>query len=316
MSRLQPIQLLPPKRRNTITAETRPLLVAINAVLDKLRAYWPVSLRTVHYNLLNDPPLINAYDKRSRYANTPPSNRHLVDIGMRGRVTGLIDEDAIDDETRPVVIWNVHPDATSFRAEQLEHFLAGYQRDLLQSQPDYIELLVEKNTVANLLEPVAAKYGMVMTSGRGFASYPPRRDMRNRFLTSSKHRLVLVVVSDFDPAGETIAESYARSMRDDFGIEQVVAYKTALTQRQVKTMHLPTSVEMKEDSTHKKYFERLYGRKQACYELEALAPATLQAIVGKTIEKVLDMELFGRELRHQAREAKALARERKTLVKT
>jgi len=308
------MELLEPKRRNNITWETSPMLDAINAVLEQLHDYLPVSLRTIHYNLLNAPPPINAKHPKVLYANEQWCNRHLVDVAMRGRVLRLIDEDAISDETRPIATWNTYADADEFRAAQNEQHLVGYARDLMRSQPDHLELLVEKNTVANLLDAVAGQYCIPMTSGRGFASYPPRRDMRNRFKASGKARLVLVVVSDFDAAGETIAESYARSMRDDFGIDNIVPVKAALTHEQVKTMRLEKSVEKKEASTHAKYFERMYGRRQACYELEALPPATLQAVVRASIEAKLDMKLLQKELRREAAERKALARERRRLV--
>lgn len=47
------------------------------------------------------------------------------------------------------------------------------------------------------------------------------------------------MVSDFDPDGEEIAHSFARSMRDDFGIQKVHAVKVALTGEQVHEFGLP-----------------------------------------------------------------------------
>ena len=119
--------------------------------------------------------------------------------------------DAIDDHTRPVVLWNVYPDAAAFMGEQLKKFMTGYHRNLLRSQPHHIELLVEKNTIATIVEQVAGLYGMTMTSGRGYASVPPRYKLAKRFDASGKDKLILLIVSDFDPEGDSIAETYARS---------------------------------------------------------------------------------------------------------
>lgn len=46
---------------------------------------------------------------------------------------------------------------------QMYHFLRGYRRDLLQSRPDHVELIVEKLTVQNIIETVANRYTLPMT---------------------------------------------------------------------------------------------------------------------------------------------------------
>lgn len=51
-------------------------------------------------------------------------------------------------------------------------------------------------------EQVAGRYGITMTSGRGYASLPPRIKLKDRFEASGKNKLVLLIVSDFDPEGE------------------------------------------------------------------------------------------------------------------
>ncbi len=151
----------------------------------------------------------------------------------------------------------------------------------MQSQPNHIEILVEKNTVGNIVEDVAAEFGIPLTSGRGFASLPPREDMRDRFRNSGKEQLIIILVSDFDPSGEWISTSFARSMRDDFNLE-VHPIKAALTFAQVTTMpDLPKSVDTGEkataDNAHYKAFKGKYGpvEDQGWYELEALAPNVL-----------------------------------------
>ena len=58
--------------------------------------------------------------------------------------------------------------------------------------------------------------------------------MAQRFKKSGKDKLVLLMVSDFDPDGEEIAHSFARSMRDDFGVADIHPIKVALTAAQVK----------------------------------------------------------------------------------
>jgi hypothetical protein len=321
--KIAPLDLQDYKARAEITAAKEPFLEAIIRILNDLREFWPVSERQIHYNLLNEPPLKHASKPNSRYQNDHASARALSELVTRARIAGLIDEDAIDDETRPIVEWRTYRDTGAFIEDQLRRFMTGYWRQVMQSQPNHIELLVEKNTIAGILNDVAGEVAVPMTSGRGFASYPPRAKMRNRFHQSGKNKLVIIIVSDFDPAGEAIAESFARSMRDDFEIEEVFPIKAALTHKQVTTMtDLPPSLEPpkptgksgKGANTHYPQWLRKYGRNQGAYELEALAPAVLQRVVRETIDSVIDHDLYNADVREHRSEVQKIAGVRKAIA--
>ena len=112
---------------------------------------------------------------------------------------------AIADDTRPFTSWKVYGNCQDFFDEQLEHFLKGYWRNLMQSQPNHIEIVGEKNTLVKIIKPIAGKYCIPMTLGRGYCSLPPRWNMVQRFKNSGKENLVIVVLSDHDPDGEEIS---------------------------------------------------------------------------------------------------------------
>ena len=85
------------------------------------------------------------------------------------------------------------------------------------------------------------KYCIPYTLGRGYANLPVRHKMAERYRKSGKDRLIILIVSDHDPDGEEIAHSFARSMRDDFDIEEIEPIKAALTTDQVVEYELPTN---------------------------------------------------------------------------
>ena len=58
MERLVPNSSI--RQRKAISASEQPFLEAIAKVLDEHREYWPISLRRVHYSLLNQPVVRNA----------------------------------------------------------------------------------------------------------------------------------------------------------------------------------------------------------------------------------------------------------------
>jgi hypothetical protein len=297
------------KERSAISAAKQPLLDAIKRVIQDQKKFWPLTDRRIHYALLNNPPLIHARKPGSRYANTPQSYKACVELLTRARLAGEIPMDCIDDATRPVTVWNVHENVQDFIRHELNGFLKGYWRDLMQSQPVHVEVVAEKNTVAPILKPVAERYCIPLTSGRGYCSLPPRHAMSKRFLASGKQRLVLLLVSDFDPDGEQIAESFASSMRRDFGITNITAIKVALTGDQTNVLALPPALKAKKTSTNYAKFNAKYG--DDVYELEAVPPEKLQEILADAIDSVLDVDLFNAEIFIESKDAAFLENTRR-----
>lgn len=283
------------RRRAAISRAKIPMLKAICSAIDSRRDFWPMSKRQVHYVLLNDPPLRHASKPDSRYANTAKCYKDMIDLTTRAVFEGILPGSAFNDITRPVSVWDVFHDAQDFIRNEFDNLFQGYYRDLMRSQPNHIEIVGEKNTLSGVISPIAAEYTIPLTLGRGFCSTTPRREMEKRFKASGKENLVILILSDFDPDGEMIAESFARSMRDDFRIRTVKAFKVALTHNQVKAFHLPPSMEAKPKSTNTPGFIRKYGG-SSVYELEAVPEDQLQRILRDAIDSVIDVDAFNSEI--------------------
>lgn len=295
------IEIIGHKHRAEISAAKKPLLDAIKNILDELSDYWPLSIRQIHYQLLNNPPLVHASKPHSRYKNTLKSYKAAVDLIVRARIAKLISGHAIEDETRPIDIWKVYQSIAPFVLAELDSFLKGYYRDAQQSQPNQIEIIGEKNTIRGIIRPIAMEYCIPLTIGRGYSSLPPRQKMAERFRKSGKEKLILLVLSDFDPEGEDIAHSYARSMRDDFGIREIVPIKVALTREQVNSMNLPPVMKAKASSSRHDKFVAEHGND--VFELEAVPPAELQDMLRKAIDEVLDVAAYNREIDLEKKDA-------------
>jgi hypothetical protein len=182
----------------------------------------------------------------------------------------------------------------------------------MQSQPHHVEIVGEKNTVRPILEPMAMRYTIPLTTGRGYCSSPPRNAMYERYAKSGKQKLVILMLTDFDPDGEEIAHSFARSMRDDFRVGDVHPVKVALTARQVREYRLPPRLEAKVGSAHYDKFTARHGT--AVYELEALLPAALQKILTDAIDRVIDVPAFNAELDAEKRDAAFFAGVRRVVT--
>jgi hypothetical protein len=300
------------KQRARISRAKEPFLDAILGVVQRLQDFWPLSDRQVHYQLLNDPPLIHAKKPDSRYANDRASYQALTDLLTRARLKGLIPWHALHDPTRPVTRARVFDNVTPFIREELDSVLSDYFRNYMQSQPNHIEIVGEKLTVAGTIEPVALDYCIPLTIGRGYCSIQPRYEMAERFRKSGKAKLVLLILSDLDPDGREIAQSFARSMRDDFGISDIVPIRVALTGDQVRELGLPPGMKAKASSHQYGKFKEMHG--DNVYELEAVEPTKLQAILRTAIDSVLDIKAFNREIDAEKADAQQLAAIRKTVL--
>ena len=309
----EPMSLSASRKRKKISKAKDELLAAVKKVIEDMREHWPLTDRQIHYQLLNNPPLTHSSKDDSRYENTQKCYKNqLVDILTRGRLAGEIPWEAIADETRSVEVWDVHAHTGPFIRQELDQFLKGYCRDLLQSQPNHIEIVGEKNTVKSILRPIASEYCIPMTTGRGYCSLPPRKAMADRFIKSGKEKLIILEVSDFDPDGEQIAESFVKSMRDEFYIDnEVVGYKVALTADHVRRFNLPPVMQAKKTSVNYQKFSAKFG--DDVHELESLQPQQLVSIVRESVDRILDVDAFNAEIEKEKTDAAYLAGVRKTL---
>jgi hypothetical protein len=125
--------------------------------------------------------------------------------------------------------------------------------------------------------------------------------MSQRFRASGKDKLIVLVLSDFDPEGEDMPHSFARSMRDDFGITNIVAKKVCLTHEQVLARDIPQTFDIKKDGSRYKKFAAKYGDR--VHELEALPVGDRAQFLREAIESVLDVEAYDREVEAEKEDA-------------
>jgi hypothetical protein len=289
------------KTRKAISSAKWPMLLCMRRIIEEKREFWPLSDREIHYDLLSYPPLRHSCKPDSRYRNDRPCYQDLCDLLTRARLAGEIPFEAIADPTRTVRNWPVDREPGAFTRRELDNFLKGYWRDLQQSQPNHIEIVGEKNTVEGSIRDVAAEFCIPYTLGRGYCSLDPRYKMARRFRASGKEKLIVLVLADFDPEGEDIPNAFALSMRDDFGIEKIVAKKVCLTHAQVLERNIPRTFDIKTEGSRYSKFAAKYGDR--AHELEALPVGDRADLLREAIKSVLDVEAYNREVEAEKKNA-------------
>ncbi len=297
----------------------------MKVIFEDRRDYWPLTVRGVHYPLLNYDFIRGYYwphrdepdygtRRELRYVNDDNSYSATSELITRLRLDGTVPWAAITDGTRPLREFRSFSDARQFVRQEVSNLFGGYWRDLLQTQPNHVEVLVEKNTVYHMAQQVTERYQIPTSSGRGFNSIDPYHELYERYRSSGKGRLILIVLSDFDPEGEMIPQVAGRTLRDDFRIprEDFDIVKAGVTRAQIDEYELPPMAFAKETSSNRDWFVNRNGGDEAVYELEALDPAVMMADLEKVIQGVLDMDLFNREAAEEQAEAAYLEAARRT----
>ena len=298
------------KRRAKISPAKLPFLGVVLKIIQTYEDHWPLSVRRIHYLVIHfpEPVLKHASKPDSVYHNDLASYKSLDELTVRARLEGSIPWEAIDDETRPIVTWNVHDDIQSRLRAEVDQAFRFYYRNLMQSQPNHIEIVGEKLTIRSTVHPVASDYTIPYTLGRGYACKPVQYKMAQRFHESGKHRLVILFLTDHDPDGDEIAHSFARDMRDEFGVKRIDPIKAALTPAQVARFDLPTCnlarAKGKGKPKHKR-FVRKHGSDHV-YELEAVKPDQLQCVLREAIDSVIDTTAFEHEVEREKEDARDL----------
>jgi hypothetical protein len=143
-----------------------------------------------------------------------------------------------------------------------------------------------------------------------------KRKIAERYWQSKKRKLILLVVSDLDPAGDAIAQDIRDAFERDFNIPSslIEVYKAALTIDQVQDMSLLPSMEAKDTSPTNDAFVDKYGITDA-YELEALEPADLQQILEDAIEEAMDTDAYRAELEQEKRDAVGVVAAKRLVTK-
>jgi hypothetical protein len=302
-----PIEVREAAGRCWISAAKMEFLDAVQTTIAENKEFLPLSLRQIHYLLLNDPPLIHSSKRGSRYRNDVASYRALIDLVTRARHEGSIAHEVIDDPTRPSTTWKVFQNVADYYNSEVKDILNGYWRDLMQSQTNHFEIIAEKNTLHSLLRPVAAKFCIPLTIGRGQCSTRPLYNIAQRFKKSGKIKLVILAISDLDPDGDAIAHSLGQRLRDDYHISEVEVIKSALTMDQVGELNLPKKYERaKAGSPNYKRYVNAYHT-DSVWELEAVDPKVLQRLLTESIESVTDRKAFNTEVRAEREDAAHIA---------
>lgn len=249
----------------------------INLILRKyIERGQRVTLRQLYYRLVagsEGPPI----------PNNLRSYKRVGDVVNNGRLGGFIDWDAIEDRVREPSFPGEFSDLDSLAQAAMSSFRLPRRAD----QPKHIEIATEKDALSGVLAPLASEYHVTMVVNRGYTSQSAMYQAALRYQSAimNDKEVVLLYVGDHDPSGLDMVRDIKTRMKM-FGITRgLKVERVALTWAQIEEYEPPENPVKPKDVRTPKYREEFGER---CWEVDALPPEVLDALIRKAIEKHTD----------------------------
>lgn len=271
----------------------------VNAIITEYAAQgYTLTLRQTFYALVSRGLLPNAQKEYKR----------LGDIVSDARMAGLIDWEAIVDRTRHVrknAHWDGPSDIVKACAQQ-------FQIDKWKGQPEYCEVYVEKDALIGVVEPVCSSLDVPCLSCRGYASQSEVWSSAMRLLAQvmEGQKVTVFHLSDHDPSGIDMSrdlqerfDTFTRWPDEMPDEKRIVVKRIALTMAQVKQYNPPPNPAKETDSRFTGYRSQ-YGNKS--WELDALDPKTLTALIVKHVKSVRTEKLWSAKVAEEKKHKAAL----------
>ena len=222
--------------------------------------------------------------------NTPKNYMRLGQIITKGRMAGLLDWDQLVDrgrETKYLGHWKNPGHAIRSIARQ-------FRIDKWVDQPIHVEVIVEKQTLEGIMEPLCEELDIAFTANKGYssASFMYRKGKEIGEIIEDGKDVAIVYLGDHDPSGIDMDRDVLERLEIFGGLncgEGLNLKRGALTMKQIIAKNAPPNPAKTTDSRSKEYIKK-YGNES--WEIEALEPRELVAAVTRAVEALRDPDLW------------------------
>jgi hypothetical protein len=227
---------------------------------------------------------------RDLIPNSQKEYNNLGSVINNGRLAGLIDWDCIKDRTRDMQK-NSHWESPS---DILESCAACFAVDTRQDQDIYLEVWVEKEALANVIERIANELDIPWFACRGYVSQSAMYEAAKRLQKRKQRNAIILHLGDHDPSGVDMTRDIQDRL-EMFDADCVVE-RIALNMDQVDEFDPPPNPAKITDSRSGGYIAE-FGRQS--WELDALDPHTLTTLIRERADKYTDRKKRNRWIRYQ-----------------
>lgn len=256
------------------------------------RQGYDLTLRQLYYQFV----------ARDLIPNNQRSYKSLGNTVDKARLAGLLNWSYIVDRTRNAY----RTDGADTSPEDAIYSTAeGYQRALWESQPWHVEVWVEKEALAGVVQRAAQEVGIIYFSCRGYVSQSEMYSAGNRFRSWSRQgkKCLLVHLGDHDPSGIDMTRDIEDRLMMFAGSHSPEVRRIALNMDQVIQYDPPPNFAKVTDSRFASY-QAAFG--EDSWELDALEPQVLHDLIINEVLGVRDQGLWDDAEHQQEREREHL----------
>ncbi len=219
--------------------------------------------------------------------NSQRSYKNLVNVMGKARLAGLTDWDAIEDRTRNLKS-NAH---WTSPASVIQSAYSSFRIDKWEHQPNRVEVWIEKEALAGVIESICQDLDVAYFSCRGYVSLSEmyvaakRLEMYN---TGYEQAVYILHLGDHDPSGIDMTrdiDDRAWTLTES----PITIDRLALNWDQIETYNPPPNFAKVTDSRAKSYIQK-YGAES--WELDALEPQGLRGIIEKAVLDLRDKDTW------------------------
>lgn len=265
-------------------SDTMEVIDWVNDILERYKVMgYDLTTRQVYYQLVS----------KDLIPNNPKSYNRIKNIVSEGRLAGLIDWDMIVDRTRQVVIpshWDTPADIVKAAAQ-------SFRIDKWEDQPYHVELMVEKQALEGVLIPVCRELDIPFTANRGYSSSSAMYRAGKRMARAARKgkTLFMLYLGDHDPSGMDMDRDIFERL-EMFSENSLTVRRLALLMEQIDQMDIPENPAKTKDSRSAGYIATFGG---SSWELDAMEPRQLAAVVTDTVENLRDEALWNAAIEKQ-----------------
>jgi hypothetical protein len=252
---------------------TKLIYIANNILIEYANQGYRLSLRQLYYQLV----------ARGYIPNSIRSYKRIGGLVSDARLSGLLDWSMIEDRGRETVInshWENPGEIIKVAAKQS-------QLDHWKGQKNYIEVMVEKDALSGILEPVCRRLDVRFTANKGYSSSTAIYESSKRICAAlnANQDVHLLYFGDHDPSGIDMTRDIADRLNLFCYNQSINVIRLALNYDQVEKWNPPENPAKETDSRYQVYLER-FG--ESSWELDAVEPRELVSLVKDQVNSLID----------------------------
>jgi hypothetical protein len=199
---------------------------------------------------------------------------HLV----RWRRSKQVSMDAFIDGSR----WHYGSFGSDDLSEYLLDCTRNYRRNLWQTQPYYVEVWVEKDAIASIVNPIVSEWTLRLFPARGDASMSSLYQASRLFKDYQQQgrRSIIIYLGDYDESGIDIPNKIESNLWEDHDC-YVEMRRVAINREQIDQFNLPTRPP--------KGTKRGQVIDVAC-EIDVLKPSDIRHLLNTEIENLVNRD--------------------------